>query len=678
MEIKYKTNYISLLCRINHKILLFDNILSFINKRVYIFIFFIENDIMLKKKIKNTMKNFKINNILSGTINDNIYKFISLNLLYKAPLEFALDLIYHININDNLIDYFNNMTLSSDIFIKYYLNISVEIKELDKLYKNKNIKFDIEQKLPKGKMLISYFKDCLFFENEYKKLYNKLFKYLEETEHKENIFDLTLDENFLNKINEDLNNFKKKYFDKLIKELVTITCNVGEIDFKFNLFEKIDFKDEYLTNNLSIFKLRYHLKQIFNYYKIVQFDYEDFFNIDNLNKLKSYDEILYMNLENNSPCQKAFYNFFEELINYSYYRNLVIIDNIGQKNFDYEFYSKIDKNKKKQIGKIGQIYFEDYNSLYTENKDININEEKDQDTEYFDKNFFDLLIEMNTDLYLAFYEGYDINNHLVYFCSKGYEKNQIFYSQPEMISEDELEVIIKGKKNIYKFVMDKEKIELIYNRDNKHLTIVNINKKNEDLNLWYFHKDNKRQIQLIGEFIKNMNELNELTIEGFDYNFNDIKNSNITSLNINLNFNEKHFFDRGYCYDDNCVNLNDFKNLENLNISGDYYLLNQIGNYVLNEDNPKIKRINYYLFKSFNKAFSSKEIHKKLKKKVKLKVFTINNIYKISKKKHYNNKYINKNENDYYIDLLENEKNVINEINEVDYYANEKEEKEVI
>ena len=94
MEIKYKANYISLLCRINHKILLFNDIFSFIDKRAYILFFFIENDLILKKKIKNMMTNFQISNVLSRTINDNIYRFISLNLLYKSPLEFALDLIY--------------------------------------------------------------------------------------------------------------------------------------------------------------------------------------------------------------------------------------------------------------------------------------------------------------------------------------------------------------------------------------------------------------------------------------------------------------------------------------------------------------------------------------------------------------------------------------------------------
>ena len=221
-----------------------------------------------------------------------------------------------------------------------------------------------------------------------------------------------------------------------------------------------------------------------------------------------------------------------------------------------------------------------------------------------------------------------------------------------------------------------EKIELIYNRDNKHLTIVNINKKNEDLNLWYFDIDNKRQIQLISQLIKNMDELNELTIDGFDYNFNDMKNCNITSLNINLSLNEKNFFDRGYCYDDNDVNLKDFKNLENLNISGDYYLLKQIGNYVLNENDIKIKRINFYLFKSSNKAISIKEIYKKLKKKIKLKIFNINNIYKKSKKKNCNNKYVNK--NDFYKDLFENEINEINERNDINISRNEDDEIEII
>ena len=71
---------------------------------------------------------------------------------------------------------------------------------------------------------------------------------------------------------------------------------------------------------------------------------------------------------------------------------------------------------------------------------------------------------------MAFYEGYDTNNRLVYF-----------FSQKTLISEDELEFIFKEKKYIYKFVMHWEKIELIYNRENKHLTIENINKKNEDL-----------------------------------------------------------------------------------------------------------------------------------------------------------------------------------------------------
>ena len=112
-------------------------------------------------------------------------------------------------------------------------------------------------------------------------------------------------------------------------------------------------------------------------------------------------------------------------------------------------------------------------------------------------------------------------------------------------------------------------------------------------------------------------------------------------------------------------------------MSGDYYLLKLIGNYVLNENDTKIKRINFYLFKSSNKAISTKEIYKKLKKKIKLKVFLINNKYlKKSKKKYCNNKYINK--NDFYKDILENDNNEINNVNEVDYSRSENEEIEII
>jgi len=133
---------------------------------------------------------------------------------------------------------------------------------------------------------------------------------------------------------------------------------------------------------------------------------------------------------------------------------------------------------------------------------------KNNEIKYFISSLFD------TENLLT-YEGYDSNNNLVYF--------NIF----QKITLNEMERVLKENENILSLKLVFENIEIKYDKNNYHLSIINIGQKGKEY-IYY------TPIKFFSEYIRNFANLKELTIDGFDCYANEIVNKNIISLNINI------------------------------------------------------------------------------------------------------------------------------------------------
>ena len=84
-----KSNYNSILIKINHKPLIMTSIYSFVQNRPYILLHLISNDSLLKSSLIDTFDNARKNNTLSTELNKNIDKYIFYRKL-KEKLDIKL------------------------------------------------------------------------------------------------------------------------------------------------------------------------------------------------------------------------------------------------------------------------------------------------------------------------------------------------------------------------------------------------------------------------------------------------------------------------------------------------------------------------------------------------------------------------------------------------------------
>jgi hypothetical protein len=411
--------------------------------------------------------------------------------------------------------------------------------------------------------------------NDVQKLFGKINKYLCRIEHKENIEEIYFNNSFskASRINKN-----KTYLESLVDEYFRVLKNIGTKNL--NSLKKIDCYDDHMVNKIQMLKLRFNLMKIFGENNIVTPNLLE----SNISEEKAlwqktnvYEcsntkyKTLYINFEYNSPYQNMVFNFCEKYINDNRNLNTLIFYNFGMINHDEECYKKIKSIKKIKVPELIQIFYDkNWTGKDMVNQTINNNmNEKEYNTKKI-KNFICSFFEIGN---LLIYEGYNNNNELIY------------YNIIKKIDENELDRIFKTKNEIVVLNLIFENIQIKYERDNYHLIIIKNNHKGKD----YLYNT---EINTFTNLIYNFTDLRELTIDGFNYNFNQISNKNISSLNINI-LND---FSLNNC---NCINkvdsdnnLGNFKNLESIKISGNLELLNQIKKYI--QKNKKLEKITFY------------------------------------------------------------------------------------
>ena len=673
---------ILILNKVKHKPLLLDKIFSLVGIRPYIFPYLIDSDSILKIHLKNTIEPMNKKNDLMKNVNDNIYKYISFRLLYETNIntgeidDISLQnyLFKNISSEPSMINFFSEKIIqtfkesslpkniniekykiiqylpSDEIlinFLKDYLTNKKELilfylplmygkKERDEIFNftwtkeemysdsyflnNLNKENDSrDQKVSlicllnneeyyNDPMTLTYEKiKKLFFYlhfndyNNYKNLFQNIYKYIIGIKHRENIEEIIFSETFQNEV--DKNCFK--YFTE---DYYSFIKKIGKIDLNLFSLKKIEFNDDEIKNNVERIQIRYCLNKIFGekvWCKLIIINYKDLENIENISeknkndffiKLNSFEKektkhkILYINFENNSPFQKKVIYFFENYINNNKNINTIVINNLGNMNYDKECYNKIKNKQKIKISNLEQIIYE--HNIFQDNKeDLN---DKNKQIKYFFSTLFD------TEKLLT-YEGYDNNDNLVYF--------NIF----QKITSDETKRVFRENKNIFSLKLVFENIEIKYDKNSNHLSIINIGQKGKEY-IYY------TPIKYFSSLIENFQDLKELTIDGFDFELNEVLNKKIISLNINI-LNEFSLNNMNLINVD-FLDFTNFNCLQNLNISGNYETLSEITNNI-KKNKSNLKNINFYLRDSNNNI---NKIIKKLKKKnITLKILSIKN-----------------------------------------------------
>ena len=569
----------------------------------------INNIINIDVKYSNNLENFYKSNSYLDYINDylNIQKEIT---LYHLPVEIKIEknekifdtkcgqnkdkVIYEVededededeNENENQFEEENkNSSLYGDSFY------------LEKLNKNLNQKIDLICKIDsnfkyyENPTLIEYNNIhklfFLFFEdvknNDNKSVFNKINNFLIKIKHKENIEEMYFNNIFFNEEKKG-EFYQKTYFENFFNEFEKY---LGNNNLIFKSLKKIEFNDDKIKNNIRRFKLRYNLNKIFGIHlwsqvKIIR--YKDIKNIlSNKNEEKPYNimdnvidenttnlKIILIDLENNSPYQKIFYDFCKTYLDNNENINMIIFHGIGNTNYD----DKFDKNLKKiTIPNISDIFYERENNEKNSNNHIYT----------FIEAFFDI------SKLIMVYEGYDDNNKLNYL---NITSNNIL--------EDEINRIFLDDQKVCSLHLKCEKIQIKYNRKNNHLLINNNNNIKEKEKLSY-----NLPLSFFSNVIRGLNNLQKLTINGFDFRFYDIINNNISVLSINaLNefasknfkhinkYNKKDFENdwkdfKSYEY------LQLFQNLKYFIISEKFQFLQELPQYL--QKNNCIKKIRFY------------------------------------------------------------------------------------
>ena len=527
----------------------------------------------LKEKYKASNINVGLNYILEYCNNEKVIKNYYIEYLYLQKQI----ILFHLPKDLTYIDSYYLYNLSRNK-INQNIGLICTLSKLDFFNNPMTIEYEKINKL--------YF--CLDIRTYTCNIFHKIYKYLIEIKHKEHIEEIYFDK------------YLSYYLNEIIEDYYEFTQNFSNLvlDFNFNSIKRIEFDDENISGNIKRYKIRYNISKIFGFNdcnKIMIINYKEFENIDSnkkdliklerkLNSLINQTttlKILFINFEKNSPFQTCFYNFCNKYLKNNTNINLLVIDNIGNDNYDKECFNKVkDSNLKLKLPNLNQIFYEDH----FDDK-ISKNTMKEILTSYF---YFE-------NFYI--YEGFDDNNNLIYFNATS-----------KKIKENKVKNIILKENKIYSFNLIYELIQIKYKRKEKHLII-----KNNTINSKF---DNNTPIKFFSEIIDNLKDLKKLTINGFNYKFSEIINKNISILCINsLNeFSAKNCNNNDLDKDDdNSENSNIlrlFKNLQYLIISGNMKLLKLI---IRNIKITKLKKIKFY-----TKDYDEKvviNIQKKLKKR---------------------------------------------------------------
>ena len=241
----------------------------------------------------------------------------------------------------------------------------------------------------------------IYYDDNFNNIFNKVEIYLNLIEHKENIKSIYFHNTFSKGREKEIIYFdgyiiyQKIGLEYLVDNYFERLRNNDKINTKFNSLENIEFDDEDLINDIQVFRLRYNLNNIFGpdkfQFKLIIITPEDYNNIVNLkekeevNLNKKLDKfwnenikykILYLNMKNNSPYNKNFIYFCEKFLYYNKNINIIIIDNLGDANKDYDYYNSTKFIKKLRFPNLKCIIFEDEITL--NNKDKILKEENNK------------------------------------------------------------------------------------------------------------------------------------------------------------------------------------------------------------------------------------------------------------------------------------------------------------
>ena len=454
--------------------------------------------------LKNNLIN---NNSQPSMINFFLKKLISTFKASKIPKNINIDksIIYnYLPSGEILINFLKDYLENKKEIILFYLPLMNAKKEkdeisnlvwtkeemysdscfLNKLSEKNNSKISLmcllnDKEYYNNPMMITYEKinKIFFYLNynnciNYKNLFQNIYKYIIGIKHRQNLEEIFFSNSFQDERE------KIMYFNYFIEDYFSFIKKMEKLNLNLFSLKKIEFFDDRINENVQRIQLRYFLNKIFGknaWCKLIIINYKELENIDKLNernkndfiiKLNSFEKektnhkILYINLENFSPFQKNIIYLFENYIKNNKNINTIVINNIGNINYNNESYKTIKDNNKIKLPYIEQIIYD--NNIFHENKnDINNKNNEIKEINYFFSSLCD-------DEKLLSYEGYDNNKNLVYFnaCKK--------------ITCNELERVFKENKNIISLKLVFENIVIKYERNKSHLSIINIGQNGKE------------------------------------------------------------------------------------------------------------------------------------------------------------------------------------------------------
>ena len=472
---------------------------------------------LLIEQIYKKVNNF--NNISYSTLKGT-YNFSVINYLLsetKKQLRYNLDIIDENMIKGLIFDYYSTFDSVILTFLPQrplYLDGNY-ICDIARQNMNSQENYKYNQKIK----LILLFDDNYFFNNIFYKIK------LPNIEEIEIIFDKEFKELYL-KQNHLLHIYLNNYLSKIDVLDKISKINFHNLEYENDLYQSIlgylfdgyylekneDIKQQLaLMINLKAVNIEMTFLYIYEKIKLYFYIYELFpsLNIFSSNKKIIYEvnftyylnnKILIINNKNSPLIAKIFLNFIDYMMN----------------NENIEFIFVINHNK--------LIIEDNIENIETEKKDNKINLSRIREFTFINQKSEDIKDFINKFIFNKkethhVYEGYDIGKNLIYYR----------IGEAQIKSFDLIELFKNS--NIL------ERIEFI----NENIT-VNFNIKRSNLQILYNGKtkadkilNNIHYLPIIAftKFIGIQTNLTELTINRFDYNFNDIFNDNIQILTIN-------------------------------------------------------------------------------------------------------------------------------------------------
>ena len=379
---------------------------------------------------------------------------------------------------------------------------------------------------------------------------------------------------------------------------------------------------KYIGINLNLMnkKIKDFIYKIFSY--ILSFiEYEDLVNNNNLieindnkkNNIMITEGTLSINLEKNNIYNQSIFNHLFKLFN----KNSSYINKIFKLVIVYE-YDSFD------INKIKDYIIENFSNIYCFLPNLNdivinnISNKKSNLNLYNSSKIFNIisflcynspkLSSINLKDTILPYNILDIFQNNIPFINN---LTNLEINSPSLLSYDystiieKINICINLKKVLIdttssKFHDSFEKCKISKNLKNlQHFSFNNFfiytNNKNKEIKFIQNSSIDKELINLFSEIIENETNIDTLIINGFHYNFDEIKNKNVQNILINLEENDKDYKIAQIKFKKINLKLNNFPNLKNLYVYVD--ILYEIDNFIEMPICKNLQRI--FLFASF-------------------------------------------------------------------------------